>query len=49
MEDTKRVFEDRLQKGRTGHFAEKDLKKKNRKHRPKARERQAEKKRDHCG
>jgi len=35
-------FEDtcRLQKGRTGHFAEKDLR--NRKHRAKARERRAD-------
>jgi len=34
MEDTGRIGKDKLQKGRTEHFAEEDLR--NRKHRPKA-------------
>jgi len=40
MKDNDRVFEDKLQKGGIGDFAEKDLR--NRKHRPKARKRRTE-------
>jgi len=50
-EDFGGIFEDKLQKGRTGHFTKKYSG--SRKHRPQARERQTEahaywRERDHC-